>query len=189
MTNEINEKVSALLDGELASDSSGAFDQIEQDDDLRCVWDRYHLIGDAMRGEAVRVSTLSIADRVRAQLNNEADIVPIRQLDKPVIKNVRLPWAKPLAGAALAASVAILAVLSMPQFSPDQAVDPLPKVAVTPPVDVPVIASNSQWRTILKPKVESKLNRYLIEHNEFASARGVSGVMPYTSFVSYGTSE
>jgi sigma-E factor negative regulatory protein RseA len=36
-----------------------------------------------------------------------------------------------------------------------------------------------------KPKVESRLNNYLVNHQEFAPAGNMKGIMPYASFVSY----
>ena len=36
-----------------------------------------------------------------------------------------------------------------------------------------------------EPEAESALNAYLVEHDEFASASGLGGMMPYVRIVSY----
>ncbi len=49
MTDEIRERLSALLDDELAPDEIGPLlDRLHSDEDLPSAWDAYHLIGDVM---------------------------------------------------------------------------------------------------------------------------------------------
>jgi sigma-E factor negative regulatory protein RseA len=35
------------------------------------------------------------------------------------------------------------------------------------------------------PEIESKLNDYLVNHQEYAPTAGMKGMLPYASFVSY----
>ncbi|WP_186297767.1 sigma-E factor negative regulatory protein [Sedimenticola selenatireducens] len=199
MTDNINEQISALLDNELdLTEARNALDYLQGDDSLRQQWDHYHLIGDAMRGEAVRLSVESIADRVRAKLDNEAiESSSDHQQPVPISRNprYRARWLKTAGGGLLAASVAAITVIAFPPMSGTVS-DVSPQLVVEnslPQIQAPetqaapyLVQSSSRWKNLSKPKVESKLNRYLIDHNEYVAPGGI-GVIPYTSFVSYDT--
>jgi sigma-E factor negative regulatory protein RseA len=191
MTDDINERISALLDNELESNlTSTTLTQLQGDEALRNKWDRYHLIGDAMRGEAVRLSAESIADRVRTQIDNEP---PNAAYEKPIPlagRRSSFPrWSRTAGGALLAASVAAITVVTFPQLTgTESGIEPQMVVENTRPASQApyLIQSSTRWKNLSEPKVESKLNRYLIDHNEYVAPGGI-GVIPYTSFVSYDT--
>ena len=112
MTENIREQISALLDDELSQhEMSQIVEQMSEQKQLRNKWDRYNLISDVIRGDAGERVSPSLADRVRAQVNNEPAILAA---PKPV--NTAPVWVRPLAGTALAASVAVLAVMTAPQL-------------------------------------------------------------------------
>ena len=187
-TNDINEQVSALLDNELSrSEARRVLDRLEGESTLLAQWDRYHLIGDIMRGEAVRFSAESVAGRVRETLENapvdmaQDNLIPISRA-----RRFGRRWVKPASGAALAASVAILSVLAFPELTRYSTVSDAEIVSrPTIPDAAPyLVESRTRWKNLKEPKVESKLNRYLIDHNEFADPGGM-GMIPYTNFVSY----
>ena len=114
MSNDTKEQLSALLDQELdPGQMTGVSRGIADSDDLRGVWDRYHLIGDVMRGEGVRIAGRSVADAVRERILSEPPILVIPKPQAPTRPEAR--WLKPAAGAALAASVAVVAVYSLPR--------------------------------------------------------------------------
>ena len=55
MTDEQISQLSALVDGELAGRNAlGLYDSVERDPALRAAWERYHLIGQVLRGERVQ---------------------------------------------------------------------------------------------------------------------------------------
>ena len=111
-----------------------------------------------------------------------AQPIPIKE-SKPQDRLLR-PLA---AGAAVAASVAALAVFTLPRLTGESpAADPVQIVSKAP---VPVSYANqsgTRWKNLAEPALESKLNRYLENHSEYASSGGM-GVVPYSSFVSYDT--
>lgn len=188
MTDQINEQLSALQDDELSSrELNHILNRIEDDSELRRAWGSYHLIGDVLRGEAVRISADSVADNVRERLKSEPAIIatPVRKVSG-VGSRWDNRWIRPAAGAALAASVAVMAVFTFPQFSGMEEGGGL-QVATTVPERPYLRQTGTRWKNLAKPEVESRLNRYLVDHNEFASQNGMSGVLPYTSFVSYDT--
>ncbi len=190
MTEETRQRISALLDNDLTSNqASDLLDQLESDSDLRGEWERYHLIGELIRGEPINLSARGISDRVQHSLRDEPTIlVPgVKRMGRRIVRH----WQTPLAGAAIAAGVAVLTVIALPQLKP--AADPggggtqIARQMVSAPRIEPtfVSANEPNWKSLSEPEMQSRLNRYLIDHSEYASSRGMKGVLPYASFVTY----
>jgi len=95
-----------------------------------------------------------------------------------------LNWWKPVAGFAVAASVALIAVLTVSSLR-ETATDLVPELASSQ-AGVPVVArvSDEQWDRI-EPGIDKRLTGYLVNHNEYAASRGVQGVMPYVRIVGF----
>lgn len=191
MKQEINESVSAFLDQELSPhDLQETLDRVLADETLRGVWDRYHLIGDSIRGEGVRLSAAGIADQVRAGLEVEPAILAI-QGAKRSYTGAPSRWRRPVAGVAMAASVAALALVALPLLTErEPGADPVlvtrPATPVSPQAPIQYVNSGAtRWENLETPEIESRLNRYLVDHSEYASSGGLGGVFPYTAFVSY----
>jgi sigma-E factor negative regulatory protein RseA len=181
------EQLSILMDDELGrSEVHGALADLTSDQELRSLWDRYHLIGDALRGEPLNRAVTQIAERVRARLATEG-VVPLPARRRLVPRQ----WVSPLFGSALAASLAVVAIIAGPALFRGDGAAPL-QVAVTPtarPAAVPPTAfyvnrTGTYWN-LQRPEVESKLNSYLVNHQEYAPATGMKGMLPYATFVSY----
>ena len=190
MSKEIREQISAFLDNELtAQEVESTLAQIGTQGDLRRSWDRYHLIGDAIRGEGVRISREGIADRVRERVETEPAILAPSVSGFGWGKSGQVQWLRPVAGAALAASVAALAVMVLPEFTASTPEAEPTRLASTPAPagEVYLERKGMRWKNLEQPGLENKLNRYLVDHSEYASARGMTGVLPYASFVSYDT--
>ena len=49
--------------------------------------------------------------------------------------------------------------------------------------------AGTRWKNLAQPTVESKLNRYLVNHSEYATQAGVGGVTPYATFVGYDSAQ
>jgi len=218
MTENIREEISALLDDELSQqEMSQILGQLNEQEQLRGTWDRYNLISDVIRGEAGGRASPSLADQVRAQIDAEPAILAA---PKPV--NTAPAWVRPLAGTALAASVAVLAVMAAPQLlTPDAKVSPQvatvkikmaepnyaqlasvpstqnfhlansvqyrvrPVVVAQPAARWPTQYSGTRWKNLAKPATENRLNKYLVDHSEYATQAPVRGVVPYATFVGY----
>lgn len=116
--NEQNKEfTSALLDNEvnLTDESMKDVDQ--------GAFARYSLIGDVMRSEATSGISLNIADSVASQLENEpvhADF-SAKQNDKKADtskgKVVSMKWWRTISQTAIAASVAVVAVIGVQQYT------------------------------------------------------------------------
>jgi len=175
------QEVSALTDGGLSeAETHQTIRALSEDPELRVAWERYHLIGDAIRGEALRLARRSVADEVARRLATEPTVLAPRHL--PRLRTGH--WTRPVAGGALAAGVAILGVLAAPRFlGIDQPAGPSMALNMTP-VQAAADAGASRWRHV-GPAVEAKLNRFLVDHGEYVTPASVPRVLPYASFVSY----
>lgn len=188
MSDDKLEGYSALLDGESAPlDEKRLLSELADDPQSRARLGRYSLIAEGLRGEPVRVDALSVADVVRERLQREPVILAPPQRSKPT----RPAWWQPAAGIAIAASVALVAVGLMPRLlseSPDAGSAPVQVVGVPAAQPVLVSSPGTHWSQS-RPEQESRLNRYLAEHNEFATQGGLPGIVPYATFVSYDGKE
>lgn len=188
-----DEEVSAFVDGELrATARDRIVGALYRDPELRRAWSRFHLIGDVLRGAGPVPGAGSIAAKVGEALSGER-VVPFEARARRVAPG-------PLAGAALAASIAALAILgvrslddgggSQPPVAgasrPESvagaapaAVDPAPPriVAASAPPSLPA----SPRRDAAEMDAAARLNAYLVNHNEHAG----NGVLPYVRIVGY----
>ncbi len=216
ITENIREKISALLDGELSQqDVNLTLDQLSEQQSLQDIWCRYNHISDVMRGDVGGRAASDFADKIRAQVDAEPAILAA---PKPV--SSAAAWVKPLAGTAIAASVAALAVMTAPQLlTPETAVSPqvvttkmaTPSYAQLPAIPAtrnyhlvsgspyrvrPVMTarpsakwttqySGARWKNLVQPATANKLNKYLVDHSEYATQAPMRGVVPYATFVGY----
>ncbi|MFL6593293.1 MAG: sigma-E factor negative regulatory protein [Luteimonas sp.] len=107
-------QLSALMDGELSPDEARfLLRRLEHDDELRGCWERWQLGGDLMRGLGGAVLPAGFAARVAdaVALETGAD-------RRAVAASTRPRWSRWGGGAALAASVAVLAIFLVRQ-TPD----------------------------------------------------------------------
>ncbi len=110
----MSERLSAFVDGEIEGpERDGVIDALYQDPELRRAWERFHLIGDAMRGTGPVPGADAVARDVGAALSSEP-AVRLKPRPKPRLKpRVRRSGLHPLSGLALAAAVAGIAVLGL----------------------------------------------------------------------------
>ena len=79
MSDEMSERLSTLIDGELARmRERRAVDEFAGDREQRERWARYHLIGDAMRGDVEPGADL--AGRVRVAIDAEPVVLAPRRV-------------------------------------------------------------------------------------------------------------
>jgi negative regulator of sigma E activity len=123
-------QLSAMFDGELpAGECELMARRLTRDDALRAHWERYALIGAAIRREAGEPLDLRVADRVRHAISAEASfgegnpeqVVPATQRAKQ--------WMRPAAGFVAAAMVAGIAVVGLRGRDAGLSVAPAPVVA------------------------------------------------------------
>ncbi|EKP0318781.1 RseA family anti-sigma factor [Aeromonas veronii] len=84
------EQISALMDGDLSD--AEVLNELEMDSDLQDTWGRYHLIGDAMRGDLPVNLQLDLSDSIMAALEDEPTILAPKPVEVlPVLQPVVAP--------------------------------------------------------------------------------------------------
>lgn len=128
------QQLSALVDGELPLEQARfLLRRLEHDDDLSRCQERWQLLGDVLRGQACAPAPAGFAERI--QLAVAAEPRPMESHATPTTQVRRRGWLRMGGGAALAASVAAIALF----MSRGQLSDP---AAPTQPTTV--IASQAQ---------------------------------------------
>lgn len=211
MTKQIDEHISAFMDGELREiEYTDTIRQLCHDDDLKARWLRYHLISDTLKNNLSPVIDYRFAQSVMSALENEPTILaPAALKHKATVK-------QKIAGAAIAASVAAVAVIGVQTIN--QPKDLPPSLAQMPATDqyvrmeqplantvssnattivsnVPALKASVSQDTpapdngAQEPKATKiyqyhpQLNKYLLNHNQYTVSSRVQGVMPYARIV------
>ena len=176
MSDDIRERLSALVDGELTEhEAVGMLDRLNHDVELKQVWERYHLVSDVMRNNLPRVTSVDLVGQVRESLDAEpTTVVPMRR------RRIDL---KPVAGFALAASIAMVAVLA---FRGQMGAEGPEREAIAGNAGVPAgptELAGMRWN-VDRPDVEQRLNAYLVNHNGH-TGNGMGNMLPYVRIVAY----
>ena len=181
MTEQVKEQISALVDDALpAQERSLLLARMVSDAELRRSWSRYHLIQDALRNHLPERVAPDLTRQMMAALEQEA------AHDRAASGSGAFGrWLRPVAGAAVAASVAVLAVI---MFQPqDTATGPdaqLAEATVAPTSEQYRRVSGTHWKGQQGP-VSDQLNQYLVNHNEFAARNGMPVMAPHVRIVGF----
>lgn len=165
------EKISAFMDGEVGDHEVAAqLASLKQDASLRETWGTYHLIGDAMRGDAGVTSGLAtpgFMGRFSAALAQEPTVLaPKSRVRNLNVRRIALPLAASFGGVAL---VFWLALSGNPLIPRDD------KIAATEPPAAAQVA--------VKP-ANGAVNDYLLAHQQFSPSTTIQGVASYVRTVS-----
>lgn len=185
MTERLREQLSAMVDNQLSEAEQELMAvRLKGDRELVGYWYRYHVIGDTLRGQLPDHASLMFSDRVREALRDEPPVgAPSRRKAST--------WMKPLAGLAVAASVALVAVLGLRNA---QVGDVPEMVAIAKDVEQEVVVRPELVRgrgirwNVAAPRVADQLNSYLVNHGEYALSGGMPTIGPHVRIVGYDTS-
>jgi sigma-E factor negative regulatory protein RseA len=185
MSEQIREQVSAFLDGELpSSETELLLKRLTRDGELRDSFGRYALIGEAIRGGSLSLMTRRFAGRVNLAIDGE----PIPADGQPL--QTRAPrWWRPFAGAAVAAGVAAVAIVTFHQRA--DAPGLRPALAVTARNAAPAILASSvmveqaprEAVSYTVPAASSpamppaRLTNYVFAHSKYSSGLAQRGVL------------
>lgn len=160
MNETIRMQLSAYVDGELPeSEAELLIRRLSQDGALRAEVAEFIEIGRSMRGELAPSGIHGLRRRVQAALDNDAEL-PVETAEPPS----RRSFFKPLAGVAVAATVAVVAIAGLDRIG---TVDP-----VQPP-EATTVAGEVEY---VVPPDSSDLRQYLRMHGESTSAQGANGM-------------
>ncbi|WED77601.1 RseA family anti-sigma factor [Aeromonas allosaccharophila] len=138
------EQISALMDGDLID--AEVLNELEMDSDLQDTWGRYHLIGDAMRGDLPVNLQLDLSDSIMAALEDEPTILAPKPVEAaPVLQPVVAPVksdsnvvplfrrvGQQLGQYAIAASVAAAVIFGVQQYQGQDGVPANPVLNTIP---------------------------------------------------------
>ena len=176
MKDTLNEQISALVDDELdPNEQALLLRQLSRDESLRRQFARYQLASDALRDTLPDQIDPEFHTRIQDALQDEAtpQAAATQHLQRLY---------KPVAGLAIAASVAVVAVLSLQAVH--QSTDTTPTVA-SAPAHTDFIRAEGQSPEDRTATPARDLDAYLVNHNEFAVNRGMRGILPYTHIVGH----
>lgn len=182
------EKISAFLDDDMHRDELMSFSLSAEVDDAK-VAQRYQMVGDALRGEMSESSFVDISCAVRDALADEniagqmAAVKPEASVSEKSGFFDLSAWFKPVAGMAVAASVAVVMVVTVTEQN-DTGGSPLAtNVEVLPAVQLAAEGRASENKTVGNKGTD--LDPYINQHLEFAAQDTLQGRMPYVRAVSF----
>ncbi len=206
MTDKIQEQISALVDDEIHdTELKAVITELTKNRASAECWQRYNLISDALRNNLPDAVEPDLAHRVQLALENEPTVLAPQRMRIPV---KMLPALKQVSGMAVAASVAVVMVVSLQDeqkgldagqqmvqqqesvlpTAPAALVADVKQAAVQPqqPVAVssrPVLVADidrPQPVAVSPQAFDPRFESYLINHSEYAVT---TGMLPYTRVV------
>ncbi len=192
-----DEQLSALLDDGLDDAQLQSFMQDLKRDPIADAesTQRYRLIGDVMRDEIDQTSFMDISAAVHRAVEQEPEYSLQPNKDKVEKKsssfnlsNLLSSWVKPLSGMAVAASVAMVTLVTFNTVQNESADVSSSQLAQVVPTRIEKvnteISRNVQVASTLDirkttPQQQKQLNQYLLQHSGYASQTTMQGMMPY----------
>jgi sigma-E factor negative regulatory protein RseA len=174
MNETLKEQISAYVDGELPEgESELLIRRLSQDPALRDLAERYMSIGRVLRGEAVVPKMDELRARIAGELGGELPVAPDVVPERPAGR-----YLQPVAGVAIAATVAVLALVGLQQVGPVDS-----PVATTASNDLAAVAiddaplyTEPPMTDLASDRPSATLTRYYQQHNERAADIGRSGI-------------
>ncbi|MBL0125249.1 MAG: sigma-E factor negative regulatory protein [Betaproteobacteria bacterium] len=162
----MNEKLSALMDGELARDEAqGVIKKLGSDYTQRESWGAYHLIGACLRGDAIGNAGSKASPRntcteaIFARLAAEPTVLAPASIRKPSRVESRTRMAL-----AMAASVVTVSAVGVVAFKQQQGATVAPVSLVQQVAPQPVADASLQ-----RAQADLRVNDYLVVHRQFAN--------------------
>ncbi len=197
MKQEIQEQLSALMDGQLARDEARfVLKRVGSDTQMVACWTRYHVTRQVLRRQPLYPTHLKLAANVMQAIAND---VPLR---------ARGPWLRWASGGAIAASVAVAALMvshptgDAPLENSSAVVGGNASSASPTPSIAAAASSPAEFQTPLLQGAPSQmaairsegdpaepvsfdphLQSYLMRHYEATGAAGESSFLPYVLLV------
>jgi sigma-E factor negative regulatory protein RseA len=172
MKEKLHEQLSALVDDELMdAEQALLFRQLGTDAGLRERLSRYQIISDSLQNHLPPRVDTGFHKGIQAALQAE----PAMHVEAPRFAGLF----KPLAGLAVAASVAVVAVLSLQSIRDEPASTP---AMASAPVAQDYLRADIRPLPASSPPALQSLEAYLVNHNEYAVNRGM---LPYVRLVGH----
>jgi sigma-E factor negative regulatory protein RseA len=185
---DFNESVSSFMDGEI-DDHTSILDKLKSCNETKACWLRYHVIRDTLRDSRTVNLSPDFSSRVMSALESEPVVINPRF--SRYRTSFRRHMLKPVAGLAIAASVAAITVFTMQTFymADSRSTFNVATNSAAPAYPVATVSSdNSPVSTVADQQQDDDLNSYLLEHMEHSDG-SVQGVMPYVRLAGFEDSQ
>lgn len=184
--------MSVFMDGEADEDQVDVIiNDLIHEESMRGAWTRYHMISDCLQHRLPARVDPSLANRISSAIRHEPTVLA------PVAPAARA-FVKPLAGLAVAASVAALAIFGI-QHTQSPATAPVQADVASNYTTAPVPTSPHQFTFtsghaavragVPVSRMSPTLNRYLVNYNESRTNAAVQGMFPYVRIVAHDDNE
>ena len=193
--NEDKEKISAWLDDAIEYNEADSL-ETEQGGQTFSTAARYQMIGDAVRGNVTDATLINISASVREAISREPELAPVARPARSSQRHSQRQakplfdfgsWLKPVGGLAVAASVAMVMVVTFTDQQAETGSAMVANVAQQPVQAIPVGNPASVYAKPGFAMPAVNLNSYITEHSEYAAQDTLQGMMPYARSVSYGS--
>ena len=181
MSESKKEQLSVFLDAE--NDSDEAISALHQDAELLQTWGRYHLISTCIKDQCPDYMDTRLAARVSRALASEPVVLAPMRSPLPSVF-------KPLAGLAIAASVATIAILGVQTHrEPEVFVPPAQPLSLannTNPLvqqQIQTVSTGNRTLPLSRNQADTKMSSYLVNYNEYLAQAGMQGMLPYARLV------
>ncbi len=199
--NKRKEKISAFLDNDMHRDELMSFSLSAESNDVKTT-QHYQMIGDALRGELSDSSFIDVSHAVRETLANEnigdkVTVAKAESLSGPLSGKRELfnvsAWLRPVAGMAVAASVAVVMVVTL-SGQENGTLAPVAVNVESQPEAQPVLRIAVDNKSITDKTIANKAitnkstdidQRLVNQHLEFATQDALQGRLPYARAVSF----
>lgn len=190
------EHISALIDGE-SDDVQASIDLLLRDPAARQAWAEQHAQRDIMHGGLELKASSGFAASISAALADEPTVLAPKATAAGAKSGAKVvPFLRPVAGLAIAATVAAVTVLSFDGLNSTQPLNQAPAIAsVTsspaPAAVMPVAftgtydASDRTYWQGSDDQMQDELNGYLADHAEHANPGGYNSMVPYVRLVGF----
>ncbi|NIA28163.1 MAG: hypothetical protein GWP02_08910 [Desulfobulbaceae bacterium] len=167
MNDSIKTQVSAYIDGELpANEAELLLRRMSQDHELRQQAAKYLAMGRVIRGERAVPGIENLRQRIRDELDDKSV-----QQESDVPDSAGPRYLRPLAGFAIAATVALAAIFGLQQSTS------MTDINVAPGSDSAVIADSENNGAYTVPEqVDDQLREYYMRHNASSLYFGAAGI-------------
>ena len=187
MSKDTREHLSALVDGEISSDTSRFLvKRLGSDVELRATWARYHLVRDCLRHQEGEIAHDDLCARISKAIENEQV-----EMQKPPVSR---RWLKPVGGMAIAASVALMAISTVgpgiqgTPFSTGDVAEESPVEQFTSPQSLTRAPASSQVSLSNgRSQNDRAMDAYLLRHYQASGATGRKGFVTYVPMVITGS--
>ena len=176
MSKETREIISSLMDGEVSREATRFLvRRVGSDEELHATWARYHVVRDCIRSKGSLYAQGDLCQRVRHAIENE---------EAPRGSIRRVPaWLKPLGGAAIAASVALVAVMAVNPLGTPTTVGSTELAGSTTTETFSNPRSMSATPVVSRTVSTSSMDPYLMRHYQVAGAGQVRAFSAYVPII------